>query len=82
MPAVIAGLAFLFSGVVLSVCAVIWLGKLMHREASGGLFALGAFPIIVVTALACVRIAPLFARVRIAQNGEVADFPLSRYRHG
>jgi hypothetical protein len=77
---VLMGAAIFFGGVGLILVATIQLQKLIGHNLSG--FALYAviLSLMALVAVAHFRISPLFARVRIAENGESADFPLSRHR--
>jgi hypothetical protein len=74
--AVVAGTVIFFGGVVAYSSALVALGKVFDDTQS---FFLG-LPLVFLVVWAQMRIAPLFAQVRIAFNNETADFPLSKYR--
>ena len=77
---VLVGAAIYLCGIALVLFATIVFQKLTGIGLRGGGLVAIILPLILLVAVVHFRISPLFARVRLAENGEEADFPLSRYR--
>jgi hypothetical protein len=78
---VCVGAFILVAGATSGALAITDLSNALHLDISGGKFVVAALPLLIFLAVVHFRISPLFARVRLASQGETADFPLSRIRH-